>query len=115
MYLLQINYQVSISREAYEDECTPVAQAIAGVPGLIWKAWGFNEEAGTAAGLYLFESEDALDCYLRSDIVKGLKRSPAFSDISVNRFEVQPDLSRMTRFIPGREEPVSEPVTAEKS
>lgn len=99
MYILQVNYQVSVSRHTYEEDSAPVAESIANnVRGLIWKAWGYNEETGTACGLYLFEDEDALDCYLQSAIVKGLKRSPAFGDVTVNRFELLSDLSRVTHF-----------------
>lgn len=98
MHILQINFRVSISRDAYEEECAPVAQAIADVPGLLWKAWIFNEEASTAGGIYLFENEDALEAYLQSSIVQGLKRSPAFGEITINRFEVMPELSKVTRF-----------------
>ncbi|RYD73701.1 MAG: hypothetical protein EOP84_21110 [Verrucomicrobiaceae bacterium] len=106
MHILQVNFRVSISREAYEEECAPVAQVIAEVPGLVWNAWMFNEEASTAGGIYLFENEDALEDFLESSIVQGLKRSPAFSEMSVNRFELMPELSAITRF------PLGEPTPA---
>lgn len=98
MYILQVNFRVTVSRHAYEEDSAPVAEAMANVRGLIWKAWGYNEEAGTACGLYLFEDEDSLDCYMRSPIFKGLKRSPAYGDITINRFELLADLSRVTHF-----------------
>ena len=98
MYILQVNFRVTVCRQTYEEDSAPVAGVIANVPGLIAKAWGYNEEAGTACGLYVFEDEDALDCYLRGPIFKGLKRSPAFADVTVNRFELLLELSRATRF-----------------
>jgi hypothetical protein len=110
MHLLQINFRVSISRDAYQELCAPVAEAISGMPGLLWKAWVFNEEVGTAGGIYLFEDKDALDSYLNSSIVKGMKESPAFSEISVNRFEVLPELSKITRFASAEEKLAEVPV-----
>ena len=90
-----------------------MAEAIGKVKGLVGKAWGYNDEAGTACGLYVFEDEDALDCYLRGPIFKGLKNSPAFADVTVNRFELLLELSRATRFGQYVELPPPPPVAAQ--
>lgn len=98
MQILQLNFQVTVPCHAYMKDGAPVAEAIAQVPGLIWKAWIFNESTNTAGGIYLFEDKAALEDYLESPIMEGLRNSPAFSDITVNRFDVLADLSKVTRF-----------------
>ena len=98
MQILQLNFQVTVSCRAYMKECVPVAEMIAQTPGLIWKAWIFNEETNTAGGIYLFEDKAALEAYLQGPVMEGLRNSPAFSDITVNRFDVLSDLSKVTRF-----------------
>jgi hypothetical protein len=41
----------------------PLAQDIAGTPGLLWKIWTEEPEAGRAGGVYLFESRAAAEAY----------------------------------------------------
>lgn len=96
--MLQINFRVAASREAYQAACTKVASAIAEVPGLLWKSWVYNQAAQEAGGIYLFEDAPALNAYLQGPIVAGLKSNPVFSEMSIKRWEVLPELSATTRF-----------------
>ncbi len=41
----------------------PLAEDIAGQPGLLWKIWTEEPEAGRAGGVYLFESRAAAEAY----------------------------------------------------
>ncbi len=41
----------------------PLAEDIAGQPGLLWKIWTESPEEGRAGGVYLFESRAAAEAY----------------------------------------------------
>ncbi|WP_404384007.1 monooxygenase [Caenispirillum salinarum] len=41
-----------------------LARDIAAEPGLIWKVWTENAEAGRAGGIYAFETEEQAHAYL---------------------------------------------------
>lgn len=41
----------------------PLAEDIAGQPGLLWKIWTEEPAAGRAGGVYLFESRAAAEAY----------------------------------------------------
>ena len=68
--LLQINFNLKVSRGDYEAEARDVAQMFADVPGLVWKVWLMNDERNGAGGIYLFESEQALNHYVGGPLLK---------------------------------------------
>ena len=95
--ILQLNLNFSISRAELEAAWLDVAQPIADVPGLRWKVWLMNEAEQEAGGIYLFESEAAVQSYLAGPIVAALKSSPAVSNISAKLFDVLESHSAITR------------------
>jgi hypothetical protein len=86
--LLQVNMNFSISKAELEAAWLGAAQPIAETPGLRWKVWLMNEAKREAGGIYLFESEGAVQAYLDGPIVTALKASPAVSNISAKVFDV---------------------------
>ena len=94
---LQINLKFNVSKADYEEETSQLAQPIAGVKGLLWKLWLMNEAENEAGGIYLFEDESSMNAYLEGDIVDGLKKHPAISDIKVKIFDVMEKHSKITR------------------
>lgn len=72
-----------------------LAQDIATEPGLVWKIWTENKAEGRAGGIYVFASSDAAAAYRE----KHSARLAAFgiSGIVAHSFDVNPDLSRITR------------------
>jgi Putative mono-oxygenase ydhR len=95
--ILQLNLNFSISRAELEAAWLEAAQPIAEVPGLRWKVWLMNEAEQEAGGIYLFESEAAVQSYLAGPIVAALKSSPAVSNISAKLFDVLESHSAITR------------------
>ena len=75
--------------------CRDLADDIAAQPGLIWKLWGENRDAGRAAGVYLFETPTAAAAY----VAKHRPRLAAFGVTNpvVSSFSLNLPLSRMTR------------------
>jgi hypothetical protein len=96
--ILQINFRTQLPRADYEQACGQAADAIAAVPGLLWKAWIFDEKTGRAGGIYLFDDEQALNAYVEGPIVAGLRDNSVFEDLSVRSYAVLAALSETTRF-----------------
>lgn len=95
--VLQVNFSFNVSRAEYEQEVSKLAAPFAAVPGCRWKIWLMNEASNEAGGIYLFESDAAVDAMLNSELIAGVLAHPALSDFSVKRFDVLPDVSRITR------------------
>ena len=97
MPILQVNFKLNVSPAEYHGMCKSLAQMFSEVPGLRWKVWLLNEPENEAGGIYLFESQQALQDYLSGPIVAQLKTLPAFRDISVKRFDVMDEVTAVTR------------------
>ncbi len=95
--ILQVNMKFSIPRADLEKAWMEGAQPIADTPGLLWKVWLMNEADHEGGGIYLFESEAALNAYLAGPIVASIKSSPVLSDIRVKVFDVLEKHSGVTR------------------
>ncbi len=95
--ILQVNMKFSIPRPDLEKAWMDGAKPIADTPGLLWKVWLMNEKDHEGGGIYLFESEAALNAYLAGPIVASLKSSPVLSDIQVKVFDVLEKHSAVTR------------------
>lgn len=95
--ILQVNLKFSIPRADLEAAWIGAAQPIADTPGLQWKVWLMNEAENEAGGIYLFESEAAVQAYMGGPMVAALKASPVVSDISAKVFDVIAEHSAVTR------------------
>lgn len=65
-YVLQMDFPTegpfgAAMAEAFAE----LAEAINDEPGFLWKIWTENRDAGEAGGIYLFESQQAAQRYLR--------------------------------------------------
>ena len=92
---LLITFESSATPEQLASIAGPASREIARVPGLLSKTWIGGE--GMSGGFYVFDSAAALEAYLSGPIVAQLKGCPYFSDFEVRRFDVDPELSRVTR------------------
>jgi hypothetical protein len=89
MNILIVNFSLEgISEEQFEAMCEDVAPAFAAVPGLASKVWLADREAGVYGGVYAFESAEATDEYLGSELFAMVGATPGFTGITVRRFGV---------------------------
>jgi len=95
--LLQINFKFKVPAADYVAEVTPLANDIAGVPGLLWKVWLMNEAENEAGGIYWFLDEASLQAYLNGPIVAAVASHPALENITVKAFDNLSRLSEITR------------------
>jgi hypothetical protein len=95
--LLQINFTLGVPPADYSQMCAGLAETFAAIPGLRWKTWILNEQNNEAGGIYLFESEAALQNYLQSPLAAQVKTHPALLNVSAKVFSVMEDVSTITR------------------
>ena len=97
MHILIINFNLNdLGRSDYEAVCDEVAEAFAGVPGLVSKHWLANDETNTFGGVYVFQDQQAMLDYKGSELFSSLGSNPAFVNITATDFEVLAGPSRIT-------------------
>ena len=97
MPILQINFKLNVPVDEYEKICAPLAQPVAEVPGLRWKLWLINKGEGEAGGIYLFDTEEAMNEYMAGPIVTQVKSHPALRDLSAKKFDLMEEVTAVTR------------------
>ena len=98
MHIQVINFNLEgINRAEYEAVCDELAGAFAELPGLISKHWLANEDNNTYGGVYIWESKDAYQAYLNSELFAGVGANPALANIESKDFEVIEAPTRVTR------------------
>jgi hypothetical protein len=96
--ILIVNFNLDgLSEEGFVSSCDELAPAFAAVPGLASKVWLAERAEGVFGGVYTFESEEAVDDYLASDLFAGVGSTPGLVNISVRRFDVLEGPTRVTR------------------
>ena len=73
------------------------AEHIAGVPGLVWKLWGYDDDTHTATSVHLFDSESSARAWGDGPLVPALSGHPGIGDIEIRYFDVDQELSAVTR------------------
>jgi hypothetical protein len=99
--ILIVNFNLDgLSEEAFESSCDELAPAFAAIPGLVSKVWLADRAEGTFGGVYMFDSEQAVDEYLHSDLWAAVGSTPGLVNISIRRFGVLDGPTRVTRGLP---------------
>jgi Putative mono-oxygenase ydhR len=71
---------------AFRAAAEEAAPAFAGVAGLSLKLWLADAESGTYGGVYLFETAEAADEYLASELfAAAVTSNPRFTDVAIRR------------------------------
>ena len=98
MHIQIVNFNLNdVSRQDYENSCNEIAQAFADLPGLRSKYWLADEENNTYGGVYLWESREAMQSYLESDLFNQVATNPAFKNVSSKDFGVLEGPTKTTR------------------
>ena len=98
MQILIVNFNLDgLSEEDFASSCDEHAPYFAALPGLVSKVWLADRAEGIFGGVYTFESDNAVDDYLQSDLFAGLVSTPGLVNISVRRFGVLDGPTRVTR------------------
>jgi hypothetical protein len=88
MAILVVNFGLSgIGDEQYRELTASVAEYFTQVSGLLSKIWLADPDSNTYGGSYLFESRVAIDAYLASDLMAGLRANPAMTAVTTRVFD----------------------------
>ena len=80
-------YDFATAQE-YTAAVSPLAAQWNAVPGLIWKTWTLNPETKRAGAVYHFESAEAAQAYLDSELGQAVASHPNFSEFDVTIYNV---------------------------
>ena len=69
------------------------AKKIAGLPGLIWKLWGYDDFEHVAEGIYLFDTDEHVRAWGDGPMKSALGSHPGIGDIEVRYYDVDEQLS----------------------
>ena len=94
-----ITYQLQdISQSDYLQQMVePDAPILADVKGLISKVWLADEEKNTFGGFYLWESKEAMENFMHSDLVAAVVSRPYVKNVSSVDYTVNEAASKVTR------------------
>ena len=98
MHIQVINFNLEgITRADYEALCDELAGAFSELPGLISKHWLADEENNTYGGVYIWETRDAYQAYLSSELFAGVGAHPALVNIESKDYDVLEAPTQVTR------------------
>lgn len=98
MQILIVNFNLDgLSVEDFARSCDELAPAFAAVPGLASKVWLADRVEGVFGGVYVFESDTAVEDFLASDLFAAVGATPGLANIAVRRFGVLDEPTRVTR------------------
>ena len=98
MHIQVINFNLDgIDRTEYEAVCDELAETFAALPGLISKHWIANDDTNTYGGIYIWESRDAYQSFLNSELFAGVGANPALANVESKDFGVIEAPTRITR------------------
>jgi hypothetical protein len=96
MHACLITFKSAVAREALQGEFTRAAEALrdGATRGLVSKTW--LADGQTVGSFCLFERGVDADDYLAGFFADAITANPIFSDIRVERYDVNESLSRIT-------------------
>jgi Putative mono-oxygenase ydhR len=99
MKLLVVKYTRQLGQDDADQAANLMhaAEQLAGLPGLNWKIWIYDDSKQVAGAVYLFDSEEHARAWGDEALRPSLGRLPGISDIEATYFDVDERLSAVTR------------------
>lgn len=96
-----ITYQLEgISVEDYQKEMVqPDAPILANVEGLVSKVWLADNDKNSYGGFYLWENKNAMENFMKSDLVKAVVSRPFVINVNSVDYDVNEAASKTTKAI----------------
>ena len=94
--LVTVRYRMQGDHAHFRHDMTKVAGLISGIPGLVWKIWGIDQDRDVGASAYLFASEASARAFIAGPMIERLRSRPDVSDVSFELAPVDHELSKMT-------------------
>ena len=97
MYIQIINVQLEgIGAEDYAGLCDQLAPGVGAQSGLVSKVWLADPATNTYGGVYHFADQAALEAYLASSVVQGMRQNPHFVDVTARAFATIEEATSVT-------------------
>ena len=98
MKLLVVRYGRQLGKDDPEQArgFLAAAEKIAGLPGLVWKLWGYDDSEHVAESIYLFDTDEHARAWGEGAMKSSLGGFPGISDIEVRYYDVDEQLSAVT-------------------
>src|SRR4051812_20810532 len=98
MHVQVVNFQLrDMDEAAFRALCDELAPTFATIPGMVSKLWLADTASGTYGGVYIWESRDAYEAYIRSDLFHAVRNNPHFANVTSRDFGVLDGPTRVTR------------------
>lgn len=100
MILVQINFgfPVEMMGDALTQGAKVLAESINQEPGFIMKLWIENSDTAESGGIYLFESQESAESYVKMH--QARVKSMGATHVEVKYFQVNEVLSGINKFLP---------------
>lgn len=83
--------------EAYRAHAEAAAPAFTEIPGLRAKAWLADPSTNTYGGVYVWESQEAMEAYLSGPIYGALLANPGLANVTSRDFDLLERPTGITR------------------
>ena len=94
--LVTVRYRVQGDHAHFRHDMTKAAGLIAGIPGLVWRIWGIDQDRDIGTSVYLFASEASARAFIAGPMLERLRSRPDVTDVSFELAPVDQELSEMT-------------------
>lgn len=99
--MLVITFQLDgMSVQEFHALCDQIAPTWAEIPGMISKVWLEDTESNTYGGIYTWQSRQAMEQFLNSELFNAVATNPNFTNASVQDFGVIEAPTHITRGLP---------------
>lgn len=86
-----------LDRADYAAHCEAVAPQFRQIPGLRAKAWIADARTNTYGGVYAWESEEAMEAYVRGPVFGALRSNPLLAAVTSRDFTILEQPTRITQ------------------
>jgi hypothetical protein len=101
MYMQIVHFQLKgLSDGEFRAQCDQLAPQWAAISGLISKVWLANPATNTYGGVYTWESRQAMERFVCSDLFADVAANPHFANVTSTDFGVLEGPTRTTSGLP---------------
>lgn len=98
MHVQVITFELQdMSVDGFYELCDALAPQWAAIPGLIAKVWIQDVNSNTFGGVYTWETREAMEAYLASDLFNAVATNPNFANARSVDYGVIEEPTRVTR------------------
>jgi len=98
--VVTVRYRVQGDHAHFRYDMKKAAGLIAGIPGLVWKIWGIDQDRDVGVSTYLFASEASARAFIAGPMIERLRSRPDVTEVTFDVAPVDRALSAITGGMP---------------